>query len=104
LQEAQGQVKHLLKEINQGVHDGCEVWAFMDNVVWMVVHTKGHMSLAKHFFYLVLKLKLTHVFVCQWLFYQEEWWIQFEKEVHLWFTLSTGEAWPNSCFEPQFDW
>jgi hypothetical protein len=34
------------------------------------------------------------------LLYQEEWRSRFQKEVDVWFPLSTGEFWPHSAFEP----
>ena len=56
LREAQNQVNHLLWEIRDGRHDGCELWAATDNAVWSAVWTKG-MSNARHLFDLVLTLK-----------------------------------------------
>ena len=56
LREAQNVVNHLLWEINQGLHTGCEVWSFTDNSVWSSVFNKG-MSKAKHLFALVVKLR-----------------------------------------------
>lgn len=57
LREAQCQVNQLLHEIKEGLHDGCEIWAFSDNAVWSAVFTKGTSS-AKHLFKLVLDLKI----------------------------------------------
>eukprot|EP00986_Skeletonema_menzelii_P016382 scaffold14397_cov80-Skeletonema_menzelii.AAC.1 len=217
LREAQCQVNHLLAEIEAGVHDGCEIWAFSDNAIWSMVFTKGSSS-AKHLFDLVLALKVachehevylhtchisgdrmiatgidgwsrgdrdagislgydlrdflpldkpafewpgqdletwckgwmgseyspplraegwyreghlpgvhiwapppaaalealkqisksrlkrmdrvTHVFICPRLLYQEEWRRRFEKEMDIWFFLNPGSVWTNTCFEP----
>ena len=44
--------------------------------------------------------KVTHVFLCQRLLWQEEWRRRFEKEVDVWFILWPGSAWPLSNFEP----
>ena len=57
LREAQNIVNHLLTEIKQGRHDGCEIWSASDNAVWSAVWHKG-MSSAKHLFNLVLDLRL----------------------------------------------
>ena len=57
LREAQNIVNHLLLEIRQGRHDGCEIWSASDNAVWSHVWHKG-MSSAKHLFHLVLDLRL----------------------------------------------
>lgn len=57
LREAQCQVNHLLAEINAGLHDGCEVWAFSDNAIWSMVFNRGSSS-ARHLFKLVLDLKI----------------------------------------------
>ncbi len=56
LREAQNQVNHLLYKIRAGKHDGCELWAATDNLVWSDVWNKG-MSKARHLFYLILTLK-----------------------------------------------
>jgi len=42
----------------------------------------------------------THVVLIPRLLYEEEWRRRFEKEVDVWFHMSTGEAWPNFCCEP----
>ena len=217
LREAQCQVNHLLTEIEAGLHDGCEIWAFSDNAIWSMVFTKG-LSTAKHLFNLVLELKaacyehevylhtchisgdrmiatgvdgwsrgdrdagislgydlrdflpldksafewpgqdldtwckgwmgsqyspplraeawyreghlpgvhiwapppaaalealkqisnsrtkkmdrVTHVFICPRLLYQEEWRRRLEKEFDIWFFLSPGDVWTHNCFEP----
>jgi hypothetical protein len=57
LREAQNIVNHLLAEIREGRHDGCEIWSASDNAVWSQVWHKG-MSSAKHLFNLVLELRL----------------------------------------------
>ena len=57
LREAQNIVNHLLDEIREGRHDGCEIWSASDNAVWSQVWHKG-MSSAKHLFNLVLELRL----------------------------------------------
>jgi len=44
--------------------------------------------------------EVKHVVLIPRLLYNEEWRHRFEKEMDFWFTLSTGEYWPNSCFEP----
>ena len=49
LREAQNHVNHLLLEIREGRHDGCEIWAATDNAVFSQVFNKG-MSSARHFF------------------------------------------------------
>ena len=43
---------------------------------------------------------VTHVILIPRLLYQEEWRSRFQKEVDVWFTLSTGQVWPHSAFEP----
>ena len=43
---------------------------------------------------------VTHVIIIPRLLYQEEWRSRFQKEVDLWFTLSTGTVWPHSAYEP----
>jgi hypothetical protein len=53
----QNQVTHLLHEIRAGKHDGCEVWAAIDNSVWSAVWNKGMSQQARHLFYLVITLK-----------------------------------------------
>lgn len=57
LREAQNIVNHLLTEIKQGCHDGCEVWLASSNAVWSAVWHTG-MPSAKHLFNLVLDLRL----------------------------------------------
>ena len=57
LREATHHVNHLIREIQEGLHDGCELWAFTDNGVWSAVWLKG-LSTAKHLFTLVLKLRI----------------------------------------------
>ena len=217
LREAQCQVNQLLMEVEAGLHDGCEVWAFSDNAIWSAVFCKGSSS-ARHLFDLVLQLKIacyehevylhtchisgdrmiatgmdawsrgdtssgislgfdlrdflpldksafdwpnqdletwckrwmgseyspplsvegwyreghrpgvhvwapppaaalealkqisksrqkrmdrvTHVFICPRLAYQEEWRRRFEKEMDIWFFLNPGSVWSNTCFEP----
>jgi hypothetical protein len=43
---------------------------------------------------------LTYVIMIPRLLYQEEWRSRFQKEVDIWFTVHTGEFWPNSAYEP----
>ena len=57
LREAQNIVNHLLLEVREGKHDGCEVWSATDNAVWSQVWHKGMLT-ARHLFYLVLELRL----------------------------------------------
>ncbi len=47
LQEALNIANHLKRDIQQGLHNGCEVWFATDNVVWAYVCNKG-MSSACH--------------------------------------------------------
>ena len=67
MREAQNIVNHLLLEIRQGRHDGCEIWSASDNAVWSYVWHKG-MSSAKYLFHLVLDLRLAaqehEVWIC----------------------------------------
>ena len=44
--------------------------------------------------------KVTHVFICQRLLWQEEWRRRMEKEMDLWFMLYPGTFWPHHNFEP----
>ena len=44
--------------------------------------------------------EVTYVILIPRLLYQEEWRARFNKEVDVWFTLSTGKFWPHSAFEP----
>ena len=44
--------------------------------------------------------EVTYVIFIPRLLYQEEWRSRFQKEVDVWFTLSTGTFWPHSAFEP----
>jgi hypothetical protein len=44
--------------------------------------------------------EVTYVIFIPRLLYQEEWRSRFQKEVDVWFTLSTGTVWPHSAFEP----
>eukprot|EP00804_Cyclotella_cryptica_P007709 CCRYP_001331-RA/>CCRYP_001331-RA protein AED:0.40 eAED:0.40 QI:0/0/0/1/1/1/2/0/264 len=57
LREATNHVNHLIREIREGLHDGCELWAFTNNGVWSADWLKG-LSTAKHLFTLVLKLRI----------------------------------------------
>ena len=57
LREATAQVNHILSDVREGRHDGCEVWCATDNAVWSHIWHKG-MSSARHLFRLVLDLKL----------------------------------------------
>jgi hypothetical protein len=43
---------------------------------------------------------VTFVILIPRLLYQEEWRSRFQKEVDVWFALSTGTFWPHSAFEP----
>ena len=43
---------------------------------------------------------VTYVILIPRLLYQEEWRSRFQKEVDVWFTLSTGLMWPHSAYEP----
>jgi hypothetical protein len=43
---------------------------------------------------------VAHVILIPRLLYDEEWRRRFDKEVDFWFHMSTGEFWPNHCFEP----
>ena len=47
---------NLLRAIEAGKYDGCEVWVATDNVVWSAVWNKG-MSTARHLFYLMVDIK-----------------------------------------------
>jgi hypothetical protein len=57
LREMANQVNNLKRDIQEGKHDGCEVWMVLDNSTWSAVWTKG-MSSVPHLFYLALELKV----------------------------------------------
>ena len=44
--------------------------------------------------------RVSHVFICQRLLWDEEWRSRFEKEMDIWFLLQPGKFWPSSHFEP----
>ena len=44
--------------------------------------------------------RVTHVFICQRILWQEEWRTRFEKEVDVWFFLHPGSVWTHDMFEP----
>ena len=44
--------------------------------------------------------EVTYVILIPRLLYQEEWRSRFQKEVDVWFNLSTGKYWPHSAYEP----
>lgn len=57
LREATNIGNNLLRDIESGVHDGCEVWVAVDNAVWSAVWNKG-MSSARDLFNLVVDVRV----------------------------------------------
>mmetsp|Transcript_5950 Transcript_5950/g.13021 ORF Transcript_5950/g.13021 Transcript_5950/m.13021 type:complete len:1140 (-) Transcript_5950:4782-8201(-) len=56
LREATNIAHNLKRDIESGMHDGCELWCGTDNAVWSAVWNKG-MSTARALFYLMVDIK-----------------------------------------------